>query len=61
MLNSLNCLTSALHIYFLREQIVFQLIQEVFLISSLFPQKNVSKRDSIEEIIHEGALKKEKV
>jgi hypothetical protein len=35
-------------------------VQEVFLESSPPPQKNLIKRDSIEEIIPEGTLKKEK-
>jgi hypothetical protein len=39
---------------------VFQLIQEVFLVSSLPPQKNLFKRELIEEIVPEGALKKER-
>jgi len=36
-----------------------QSIQDIFLFSSLPPQKKRSKRDSIEAIIPEGALKKE--
>jgi hypothetical protein len=38
----------------------FHDIQEVFLKSSLPPQKKLSKRESIEEIVPAGALKKER-
>jgi hypothetical protein len=46
--------------YSLRKQIVFHEIQEVFLRSSPPPEKKLIKRDSIEEILSEGALKKER-
>jgi hypothetical protein len=39
---------------------VLQAIQEIFLLSSLPPQKNLLKIDSMEEIIPDGALKKER-
>jgi hypothetical protein len=57
-LNSLNCLTPKPP-YSLRKQIVFYEIQEVFLRSSPPPQKKLIKRDSIDEIVPAGALKKE--
>jgi hypothetical protein len=59
MLNSLNCLTPSPP-YSIRKQICFHDTQDVFLSSSLPPQKKLIKRDSIEEIIHAGALKKER-
>jgi hypothetical protein len=59
MLNSLNCLTPNPP-YSLRKQICFQDTQDVFLRSSLPPQKKLIKRDSIEEIVPAGALKKER-
>jgi hypothetical protein len=58
MLNSLNCLTPNPP-YSLRKQIFFQEIQGIFLKSSHPPQKKLIKRDSIEEIVPAGALKKE--
>jgi hypothetical protein len=39
---------------------VFQLIQEFFLRSPFSPQKNLFKRESIEEIVPEEAMKKER-
>jgi hypothetical protein len=62
VLNSLSFLTPNPP-YSLHKQIVFQLSQDVFLESSLpppHPQKFI-KRDSIEEIVLEGTLKKERV
>jgi hypothetical protein len=59
MLNSLNCLTPSPP-YSLRKQIFFHDTQDVFLRSSPPPQKKLIKRDSIEEIVPAGALKKER-
>jgi hypothetical protein len=59
ILNSLNCLTPSPP-YSLRKQIFFQDIQDVFLEASPPPQKKLIKRDSIEEIVPAGALKKER-
>jgi hypothetical protein len=58
MLNSLSLLTPKPP-YSLRKHIVFQAIHEVFLESSLPPQKKLINKDSIDEIVPEGALKKE--
>jgi hypothetical protein len=58
-LNSLSCLTPRPP-FSLLKQIDFQDIQEVFLKSSLPPQKKLINKDSIEEIVPEGALKKER-
>jgi hypothetical protein len=58
MFNSLDCLTPNPP-YSLSKQICFHETQDVFLESSLPPQKKLIKRDSIEEIIPAGALKKE--
>jgi hypothetical protein len=59
MLNSLNCLTlnppdSSL------KHTSLQLIHGILLLSSLPPQKKLVNKDSIEEIIPDGALKKER-
>jgi hypothetical protein len=59
VLNSLSCLTPN-PLYSFRKQIDFQVVQDVFPESSPPPQKKLIKRESIEEIVPEGALKKEK-
>lgn len=59
MLNSLICLTLKPP-YSLSKQTCFQPIHEIFICSSLPLQKKLFKRDSTEEVIPEGALKKER-
>jgi len=58
-LNSLNYLTPKPPYSFCK-QIELQAIHEIFLLSSLPPQKNLIKIDSMREIIPGGALKKER-
>jgi len=57
-LNSFNRLTPNPPSSF-RKQIELQAIQEIFLLTSLPPQKNLLKIDSIREMIPDRALKKE--
>jgi len=50
-------------IYLISHRVIYnisQLIQDIFLIFSLSPQKQLLKIDSIDEMIHAGALNKER-
>jgi len=58
-LKSLNLRTPNPPYYFLKH-IKLQPIQEIFILSSLPPQKKLFNKDSIEEIIPDRALKKER-